>query len=111
MISKKLIRINLHFRGESLGVHADNNRTGYICRRRVLSEWKMKNGFDATYANLLQVFLNAGHSVCANRLCGLLRARHLSQSFSTENPGIRKQLLRPIATMICACIACMYICC
>ena len=34
--------------------------------------WKTKNGFRATYGNLLELFVDAGHTPCAEVLCELL---------------------------------------
>ena len=37
--------------------------------------WKKKLGFRATYRNLLEVFVNSGHTSCAEVLCELLRKK------------------------------------
>ena len=36
---------------------------------------KSKLGFRATYGNLLKVFVNSGHTSCAEVLCELLRKK------------------------------------
>ena len=46
-----------------------------LCRRDVLRMWKGKYGFYATYRHLLQVFVEAGHTECANALCELLKKK------------------------------------
>ena len=44
-------------------------------RRKVLSTWKEKKGFDATYKNLLELFLKADHTECADTICTVLKRR------------------------------------
>ena len=46
-----------------------------IIRRKILSTWKEKKGFDATYKNLLELFLKAGHTECAGTICTVLERR------------------------------------
>ena len=45
--------------------------------------WKKKKGIEATYRNLLKLFVEAGHAPCANRLCELLEEKSILQ----EEPG------------------------
>ncbi len=40
-----------------------------------MRRWKSNQGLGATYKNLLEVFVKAGHSECAETLCDVLRAR------------------------------------
>ena len=35
----------------------------------------MKHGLDATYANLLELFVDAGHTQCAEAVCEVLRKK------------------------------------
>ena len=44
-------------------------------RLEALRMWKTKNGFRATYGNLLELFVEAGHTPCAEVLCELLRKK------------------------------------
>ncbi len=45
------------------------------CRREVLKTWMNKMMLDATYGNLLKVFVEAGHSDCAKKLFDLLEEK------------------------------------
>ena len=47
----------------------------YLCRREALRRWKSKQGLRATYGNLLELCVNAGHSMCAEAVCQVLRNR------------------------------------
>ena len=44
-------------------------------RREALSRWKRKQGLAATYGNLLELFVKAGHTQCAEALCEVLRKK------------------------------------
>lgn len=46
-----------------------------IIRREALRRWQNKQGLHATYGNLLEVFVKAGHKECAEALCGVLRKK------------------------------------
>jgi hypothetical protein len=46
-----------------------------VCRRKVLSKWKVKKGSEATYMKLLRIFVTARHSKCAEVLCDVLKGR------------------------------------
>ena len=46
--------------------------------------WKKKKGIEATYRNLLKLFVEAGHAPCAIRLCELLEKKSILQ----EEPGM-----------------------
>ena len=46
-----------------------------ITRLEALRTWKTKNSFRATYGNLLELFVEAGHTHCAEVLCDLLRKK------------------------------------
>ena len=41
----------------------------------MLRKWKSKKGLKATYGNLLELLLKAGHSTCAEVLCKLLKSK------------------------------------
>ena len=45
------------------------------CRREALSVWKDKQGLEATYGNLLELFETAGQSRCAEVVCQVLRKK------------------------------------
>ena len=45
----------------------------FIYRRTALAKWKDCQMHHATYGNLLQVFVDAGHTECAEALCAVLR--------------------------------------
>ena len=47
----------------------------YMCRREALKIWKSRLGFRATYGKLLEVFVDSGHTSCAEVLCELLRKK------------------------------------
>ena len=49
----------------------------YIClnRREALRKWQSKQGIGATYGNLLELFVQAGHTQCAEVLCEVLRKK------------------------------------
>ena len=47
--------------------------------------WKDKQGLEATYGNLLELFKTAGHSRCAEVLCEVLRKKKI--------PSCRKSTL------------------
>ena len=46
-----------------------------IIREEVLFAWKEKKTFDATYKNLLELFLKADHKECADTICTVLNRR------------------------------------
>ena len=46
-----------------------------IIRQHVLIVWKNRKGLDATYKNLLELFLKAGHTECADTICTVLKRR------------------------------------
>ena len=46
------------------------------CRREALSVWKDKQGLEATYGILLELFETAGHSQCAKAVCEVLKKKH-----------------------------------
>ena len=60
-------------------------------RRKVLGDWKMKNGLNATYGCLLDAFLNAGHNICAEVLCRALKKRSREPSRCTSLCPIETQ--------------------
>ena len=45
------------------------------CRREALSVWKDKQGLEATYGNLLELFKTTGHSQCAEVVCEVLQKK------------------------------------
>ena len=49
--------------------------TEYCGRREALRRWKNKQGPRATYGNLLEVFVRAGHTQCAEAVCEVLRKK------------------------------------
>ena len=51
------------------------HNTYHFTRSEALRMWKTKNGFKATYGNLLELFVEAGHTPCAEVLCELLRKK------------------------------------
>ena len=58
----------------------------YIVRREALQKWKLKQGHAATYGNLLELFVKAGHTQCAEALCGVLREKcEWNSSYSCSN--------------------------
>jgi hypothetical protein len=40
-----------------------------------LTRWRNKQGLEATYGNLLQLFEKAGHGKCAETVCEVLRKK------------------------------------
>ena len=44
-------------------------------RKAALQKWKQKQTLDATYRNLLKLFVAAGHNDGAQAVCGVLNAR------------------------------------
>ena len=48
-------------------------------RREVLQTWKNKQGLQATYGNLLEIFVRAGHGQCAETVCDVLKKRGTMQ--------------------------------
>ena len=40
-----------------------------------MKRWRSSKGLGATYGNLLEVFVKAGHSRCAKTLCEVLRKK------------------------------------
>ena len=42
--------------------------------------WKDKQGLEATYGNLLELFKTAGHSQCAKVVCEVLKKKHIIHS-------------------------------
>ena len=42
-------------------------------RREALGMWRSKQGLRATYGNLLEIFVKAGHSQCAEAVCEVLK--------------------------------------
>ena len=44
-------------------------------RRAALRRWQIKQGFRATYGNLLELFVQAGRTECAEVLCEVLRKK------------------------------------
>ena len=44
-------------------------------RQEALRRWQRKLGFRGTYRKLLEVFVQAGHTECAEALCEVLRMR------------------------------------
>ena len=46
-----------------------------ISRREALRRWQTKQGLRATYGNLLELFVNAGHTQCAEAVCEVLRKK------------------------------------
>ena len=57
-----------------------------IVRREALQKWKLKQGLAATYGNLLELFVKAGHTRCAEALCEVLREKcEWNSSYSCSN--------------------------
>ena len=46
-----------------------------ICRREALSRWRNNSGIRGTYWNLLELFVRAGHQLCAEAVCEVLRKK------------------------------------
>ena len=44
-------------------------------RREALRKWQSKQGIGATYGNLLELFVQSGHTQCAEVLCEVLRKK------------------------------------
>ena len=44
-------------------------------RQEALRRWQKKLGLGATYGNLLEVFVEAGHTECAEALCQVLKMK------------------------------------
>ena len=44
-------------------------------RREALRRWRNKQGPRATYGNLLELFVKAGHTQCAEAVCEVLRKK------------------------------------
>ena len=44
-------------------------------RQEALRRWQKKLGLGATYGNLLEVFVQAGHTECAEALCQVLKMK------------------------------------
>ena len=47
----------------------------HVRRRAALTLWQSKQGIRATYGNLLELFVQAGHTQCAEVLCEVLRKK------------------------------------
>ena len=48
----------------------------HVRRREALRTWQSKQGIGATYGNLLELFVQAGHTQCAEVLCEVLRRKY-----------------------------------
>ena len=46
-----------------------------VCRREALRRWKSKQAHKATYGNLLELFVKAGHTQCTEAVCEVLRKK------------------------------------
>ncbi len=46
-----------------------------VFRREALRRWKGKRGLRATYGNLLELFVKAGHTQCAEAVCEVIRRK------------------------------------
>ena len=46
-----------------------------MTRIEALRRWQSKQGIRATYGNLLELFVQAGHTECAEVLCEVLRKK------------------------------------
>ena len=69
----------------SYAYDSDGVSISYI-RREALSRWKRKQGLAATYGNLLELFVKAGHTQCAEALCKVLREKcEWNSSYSCSN--------------------------
>ena len=44
-------------------------------RREALKTWKNNKGLEATYGNLLKLFIKAEHTQCIDVLCELLKQK------------------------------------
>jgi hypothetical protein len=55
-----------------------------VCRREALRRWKSKQGLRATYGNLLELFVEAGHTQCAEAICEVIRGKSMLKFFSME---------------------------
>ena len=53
----------------------------YYHRREALRIWQNRQALDSTYRNLLEVFVRAKHSKCAQALCEVLRKRSKNSKF------------------------------
>ena len=68
-------------------------------RQEALRRWQKKLGLGATYRKLLEVFIQAGHTECAEALCQMLKIKckyahfysHQSVSYS-QYPWLGKKL-------------------
>ena len=60
-----------------------------MCRREALRRWKSKQAHKATYGNLLELFVKAGHTQCAEAVCEVLRKKCKSISTPTCDAVIR----------------------
>ena len=50
--------------------------TSYVhYRREALRMWQRKLGSSATYGKLLEVFVQAGHTECAEALCEVIKMK------------------------------------
>ena len=49
--------------------------TYVMTRIEALRRWQSKKGIRATYGNLLELFVQAGHTECAEVLCEVLRKK------------------------------------
>jgi len=46
-----------------------------MCRREALRRWKSNQWLGATYGNLLESFVQASHTQCAEAVCEVLRKK------------------------------------
>ena len=47
----------------------------HVRRREALRRWQSRQANRATYGNLLELFVQAGHTQCAEVLCEVLRKK------------------------------------
>lgn len=53
----------------------DHDVTCMCCRRKSLKRWKIRQDPQATYGNLLKLFLKAGQTQCVVAVCDVLKKK------------------------------------
>lgn len=66
---------NRNCKGTRLGHYCDDDSYWVPCRREALWRWQNNQGLHATYGNLLELFVKAGHMQCAKAICVVLKKK------------------------------------
>ena len=64
--------------------------------------WKDKQGLEATYGNLLELFETAGQSRCAEAVCQLLRKKEIPSGGKAFRPTLPKSF--DVRIVIACCV-------